>query len=123
MRCIALAHADAVLVPNAVVRGILWEETFQARAFENSVYVGVANRVGVEDEFDFCGKTLLVDPFGSLVFEADDHTEGVFGAEIELERVEAARRRFHLYRDRRPDMYGRICEETDVVRQPIVFAR
>jgi len=114
-RCAALAGADVILVPNAVVRGILWEELFQTRAWENSAYICVANKVGVEEEFDFCGKSLAVDPFGELVVLADDTSEGVFIANLDIERVYAARKRFHLFRDRRPDLYKRLVQETDLL--------
>lgn len=113
-RCAALAGADVILVPNAVVRGILWEEVFQTRAWENSTYICVANKVGIEEKFDFLGKSLTVDPFGSLLFMADDTSEGVYICDLDIEKVYAARKRFHLYRDRRPDLYKRLVQETDL---------
>jgi len=113
-RCVALAGAEVILMPHAVIRGILWEELFQTRAFENSTYVCLANKIGVEQAFDFCGKSLVADPFGTILQVADDGTEGVHLAPLQIDQVRAARKRFHLYRDRRPDLYRRLVQETDL---------
>ena len=115
-RCVAAAGADVILMPHAVIRGILWEPLFQARAFENSTYVCVANKVGVEEAFDFSGQSLAVDPVGMVLLVADDVGEGVHAVTLEIERVHAARKRFHFYRDRRPDLYKRLVQETDLAR-------
>lgn len=112
-RCVALAGAEVILMPHVVVRGVLWDELFQARAFENSTYICVANKVGREGDFDLCGQSLAVDPVGTVIAKADDKSEGVTTATLELEQVRAARNLFHLYRDRRPDLYGRLVQETD----------
>ena len=112
----AAAGADVILMPHAVIRGILWEPLFQARAFENSTYVCVANKVGVEEAFDFSGQSLAVDPVGTVLLVADDVGEGVHAVTLEIERVHAARKRFHFYRDRRPDLYKRLVQETDLAR-------
>ena len=112
-RCVALAGADAILMPHAVIRGILWDDLFQTRAFENSTYVCIANKIGVEQAFDFCGRSLAVDPFGTVIAAADDVAEGVQCVTLEIAQVSAARKRFHLYRDRRPDLYRRLVQETD----------
>jgi N-carbamoylputrescine amidase len=112
-RCAALAGADVILMPHAVIRGILWEPLFQTRAFENSVYICIANKIGVEQAFDFCGRSLAVDPFGTVLLVTDDSTEGAQCATLEIDNVYEARKRFHLYRDRRPDLYQRLVQETD----------
>ena len=112
-RSVALAGAEVILMPHAVVKGVLWNELFQARAFENSVYICVANKVGREDDFDFCGLSLTVDPLGKVVAEADETTEGLTIVELDRSQVATARNTFHLYRDRRPDLYGRLVQETD----------
>lgn len=114
-RCAAVAGADLILMPQAVIRGILWEEVYQTRAFENSLYIAIANKVGVEDQFDFCGKSLVADPFGGLVLLTDDVSEGVHLATLDIGNVYAARKRFHLYRDRRPDLYKLLVQETDIL--------
>ena len=112
-RSVVLGGAEAILMPHAVVKGVLWEELFQARAFENSVYICVANKVGREHDFDFCGLSLSVDPLGKVIEEADETTEGITVVDLDRSQVASARNTFHLFRDRRPDLYGRLVQETD----------
>lgn len=44
-----------------------WETAIKARAFDNGIFVIGANRVGRDDNTDFCGKSMLVDRMGRVV--------------------------------------------------------
>jgi len=57
---------------------------------QNGVFVAMCNRVGVEHETDFCGESMVVDPNGDVVAEADD-AEQILYAEIDLGLVEKSR--------------------------------
>jgi predicted amidohydrolase len=46
-----------------------------ARAVENGLFVAKANAVGVEDDHISLGHSMIVDPDGSVVYEADEKEE------------------------------------------------
>ncbi len=89
------------------------ESPLATRAFENSVYAGVANKVGVEDAFDFCGKRLAIDPFGRVIIAADDVAEDVFMADPDLGPSAFRQQDLPSLSRRRPDLHRRLVEATD----------
>jgi N-carbamoylputrescine amidase len=70
-----------------------------------------SNRIGMEPgqkgtEITFYGSSFIADPTGAKVAEADRTTETVLTATFDLDAVEAQRRAWGLFRDRRPELYG-----------------
>jgi N-carbamoylputrescine amidase len=86
-----------------------WQICMQGHAAANMVPVVVSNRVGHEaidkSELTFYGSSFFTDHRGQILQEADRSAEGVIVQEFDLEAVEDSRRRWALFRDRRPDMY------------------
>ncbi|RIQ21614.1 carbon-nitrogen hydrolase family protein [Jiangella rhizosphaerae] len=99
-RALVDAGADAFVVPAAWVRGPLkedhWQTLLRARAIENTVYVAAAAQTGRA----YCGLSQLVDPLGVVVAALGDD-EGRLAAELDPERVAAARTRNPALRHRR----------------------
>lgn len=61
----------ALMAPyNAVPRFIL-----QARAFENHVFIGYANRIGSEPPFDYLGQSKIISPLGEVLAQAGAQEE------------------------------------------------
>lgn len=81
-----------------------WRALLIARAIENQVYVVACNRVGSDPNNTFGGHSMVIDPWGQVVSEADDQT-GILTADIDLARVAEIRRNIPVYEDRRPDLY------------------
>jgi N-carbamoylputrescine amidase len=69
--------------------------------------------VGREGEWQMSGKSMVVDPLGEIMAKASDVNEEILVTAFEREQVILARRRFPLFRDRRPDAYGSICQATE----------
>ncbi len=111
-RSLALNGAELMIFPFAGGQLKLWRELHRVRAFENLAYVAVADKVGDEREWSFGGKSLIIDPLGEVLAEANDTDETVIVAEIDREAVFDARRRFPMYRDRQPWAYGALTERT-----------
>ncbi|MDQ0321438.1 putative amidohydrolase [Pararhizobium capsulatum DSM 1112] len=71
VRRLALAGAEAVLVPTALPAG--WSGTFiadhmiQTRAFENQVFVAYINHCGSDERFSFAGLSRIASPDGNLL--------------------------------------------------------
>jgi N-carbamoylputrescine amidase len=89
----------------------LWRRAMQGHAVSNLVPVVAANRTGVEGDQSFYGHSFVCDHFGDVVAELGDAEEGVIVQELDL--AEAARRRaaFGFFRDRRPELYGRLVRD------------
>jgi N-carbamoylputrescine amidase len=92
------------------------------RAWENGVYLAPANKVGLEGEWIFGGRSLVVDPFGEIVAQASDDADDTIVAEVSRDRVYAARRRWPMLRDRRPEIYAPISS-TDELNRGLLVAR
>ncbi|MEO0562062.1 MAG: nitrilase-related carbon-nitrogen hydrolase [Chloroflexota bacterium] len=82
-----------------------WRTLIQARAIENQVFVAAVNSTGTTGDKEFGGHSMIVDPFGKIIVEAGDEPFLVTG-EIDLDRVDEARRAMPVMKDRRPELYN-----------------
>jgi N-carbamoylputrescine amidase len=88
-----------------------WQTMQRSHAIANGVFVVAVNRVGHEGPaqggLDFWGHSFVADPFGVVLAEAGEGEETLV-VECDLGRVEAVRRNWPFFRDRRIDAYGGI---------------
>ncbi|MFW6082871.1 MAG: nitrilase-related carbon-nitrogen hydrolase, partial [Chloroflexota bacterium] len=105
-RTMALAGARLFVVPAQwpVKRLEAWLLLARARAAENELIVAACNRVGTGDGVKFPGRSIVVDPWGNAIVEADEQ-EGLILAQADLREIEKARRYLTVYKDRRPGAY------------------
>jgi N-carbamoylputrescine amidase len=114
-RELGLKGAKIVFNPSATTRGhskYLWQLEQPAAAVANQYFVGAINRVGAEDleDTDYYGSSYFVDPRGQIVGEtASDTADEVVVRDLDMSEIEAARRHWAFYRDRRPDAYEGIA--------------
>ena len=91
----ALAGAEMLTVPAAFTRQTgeaHWHVLLRARAIENGAFVVAAAQGGKhEDGRETYGHSLIADPWGAVVAEADHDEPGVVVAEIDLAASAAAR--------------------------------
>ncbi len=86
VRRLALAGAEAVLVPTALPAG--WSGTFitdhmiQTRAFENQVFVAYINHCGSDPMFSFAGLSRIASPDGQVLAKGDAGHEALIFADI-----------------------------------------
>lgn len=112
-RCSALNGAELVVVPFAAPQQLLWRDLMRTRAFDNGVYFAPCNKVGTEGDWTFGGQSMIVDPLGEVVAEAGDRGDEIVSAVLDRDAVFAARRRYPMFRDRRPELYGSITTPTE----------
>jgi len=112
-RCLALNGAELIVAPYATPVSDPWENFLTTRALENGVFLAACNHVGREGEWQMSGKSMAIDPLGKIVAKASDCNEEIVIAEFDRQQVVDARRRFPLFRDRRPDAYGVISHITE----------
>ena len=89
----------------------LWRRAMVGHAVSNVVPVVAANRVGTEHGQTFYGTSFIADERGDILAELDRAEEGVITATLDLDRVRRHRAAFGFFRDRRPDLYGRLVED------------
>jgi predicted amidohydrolase len=112
-RCLALNGAELILAPYATPLGDPWENFLSTRALENGVYFAACNHVGREGEWNMSGKSMVIDPRGKIMSQASPVEEQLITVEIDRAEVIDARKRFPLFRDRRPDAYSAITSSTE----------
>lgn len=121
-RIMALRGAELLLYPTAIGSEPPpappidsrdhWRRVMAGHAAANLLPVIASNRVGLErapsgpTEITFYGSSFITDETGALVAEADRTTEGVITATLDLAAVRFARDNWHIFRDRRPDLYA-----------------
>jgi N-carbamoylputrescine amidase len=89
----------------------LWRRAMVGHAVSNIVPVVAANRVGTEHGQTFYGTSFITDERGDILAELDREEEGVITATLDLDRVKRHRAAFGFFRDRRPELYGRLVQD------------
>jgi predicted amidohydrolase len=72
----------------------------KARSLENGVYLIAPNQVGNI----YCGRSLIVDPFGIVVLDMGNK-EGMEIIDLDIDRVNLIRKDLPLLKNRRTDLY------------------
>lgn len=117
-RCMALMGAELLLYPTAigsepespqVDSKDHWQRCMIGHSACNLVPVIASNRIGSEtienSEITFYGSSFITDATGTKIAEAGRSEEAVLVAELDLDKAEAQRIEWGVFRDRRPDLY------------------
>ena len=81
-----------------------WRTLLVARAIENQCFVVATNSCGDTGGTVFGGHSMIIDPWGKVVLEAEG-SECLLTAEIDLDEVDRVRQQIPVFEDRRPDAY------------------
>jgi predicted amidohydrolase len=115
-RVLALCGAEIVCVVNASQGDVddLFVPSMRTCAAQNLVFAVAVNRVGTEEvagrRVTYYGRTCIVGPAGDVLAERSAHSPGVVEAKLDLDLLPEVRLRRTIYRDRRPELYGPVCE-------------
>ena len=122
-RAMMLMGAEALFYPTAIGSephdkeldtAEPWRRAMQGHAVTNVVPVIGANRVGTERVIEvgqtFYGSSFIADHRGDLVASFGREEEGVLSATFDLDFLARHRAAWGFFRDRRPDLYGAICQ-------------
>ena len=119
-RILALQGAEIILYPTAIgSEPVLdkdskdhWQNAMKGHAAANIIPVVASNRVGVEKDtnssMEFFGSSFIADESGNIVKVLNRHEEGLLIHDFDLEAINTKRISWGVFRDRRPDLYGRI---------------
>lgn len=121
-RLFALRGAEILLYPTAIgwhhsERAELgasqhdaWETAMRAHAIANGLFVGAANRVGIEGGLQFWGGSFVADPNGRVLHRASHEREELVIVPCNLECIDTVRTHWPFLRDRRIDAYHEITK-------------
>ena len=76
-----------------------WSALLVARAIENQCYVAGVNRVGNDPACEYCGGSVIIDPYGAKIAECEISQESEATAEIDMTALEAFRKKFPVLLD------------------------
>jgi len=119
-RVMALEGAEVLLYPTAIGSepydadldtSRMWRRAMMGHAVSNCMPVAASNRIGKEGDQNFYGHSFITDEWGDMIkaFGAED--EGVLVTKLDLSRAAKHRAGMGFFRDRRPQLYGRIAQD------------
>jgi N-carbamoylputrescine amidase len=119
-RALMLEGAEILLFPTAIGTephdpdldtSRMWRRAMIGHAVSNVVPVVAANRIGMEGEQRFYGHSFICDQRGDILAEYGATETGVLTATLDLAQARAHRAAFGFFRDRRPELYGRLSQD------------
>lgn len=121
-RAMALMGAEILLYPSAIGSEPEapewdsqphWETVMRGHAGANLMPLVASNRIGTEAQdgrsVTFYGSSFVADPTGAVLARGPRDAAAVVTARIDLAAAADLRRSWGLFRDRRPDLYGRLA--------------
>jgi N-carbamoylputrescine amidase len=119
-RALMLMGAEILLFPTAIGTepydpdldtSRMWQRAMIGHAVSNVVPVVAANRIGEECGQTFYGHSFICDERGDMLAELGATETGVISATLDLDAARRHRAGFGFFRDRRPELYGRLVED------------
>lgn len=111
-RTLALKEADIICHPSNLVTNFA-QKVLPALGLMNSVYILTANRIGVEGDTKFNGRSMMVDPRGHVFStSSSDQVEIRYSSIMpERSRDKWVTSRNHVFLDRRLDVYPNLIDQ------------
>ena len=109
IRALVIQGAEFIFIPQAGVKGnpiALYQIEMQAASFTNQIFIGLVNRVGVEDQLEFVGSSFVTDPTGAVIACAGIEQEELLLVDCDMSLIEKMRQECPFLRDRRPELYS-----------------
>lgn len=116
-RILALKGAEIIVCPWCVpaiftvpdVTNSLKHRSY-TRAQENGVYFLSCNRSGLQGRIQMMGHSVVAAPDGTIIGASETVEEDVVRVELTEERLLSYRSTLSIFRDRRPELYGKLVE-------------
>lgn len=118
----ALMGADIIIYPTAAGCHIdkisddgdsehdTWKTILRSHAITNCCYIAAINRVGVEGEIEYWGRSLVINQTGAIIAEGAETANSIVYADLDLEAINTHRCSMPIFRDRRIDTYKKISQ-------------
>lgn len=121
-RAMTLMGAEALLYPTAIGSEpenptldtqARWRRAMVGHAVSNVIPVAAANRIGDEGGQVFYGSSFISDAGGDYLADMTRTEEGFAAATVDLDAIKEERASWSFFRDRRPELYGRLVGRND----------
>jgi predicted amidohydrolase len=106
-RILALKGAKIMVVPaeyTLFTGRDHWEPVLRTRAIENQVFILAPAQIGVKPLFQTYGRSLVVDPWGTVIAKATD-VEMTVVVDLDMDYLERVREQIPCLRNRKPSVY------------------
>jgi N-carbamoylputrescine amidase len=120
-RAMALMGAQVLFYPTAIGSepydadfdtSRIWRRAMIGHAASNCMPVVAANRIGMEENDQrFYGHSFICDEWGDFLAEYGREETGVLVSTLDLKQAATHRAGMGFFRDRRPQLYGRLAED------------
>ncbi|MCO5793116.1 MAG: N-carbamoylputrescine amidase [Blastomonas sp.] len=119
-RAMALMGAELLFYPTAIGSepydstldtSRMWQRAMQGHAVSNCMPVIASNRIGIEGDQTFYGHSFITNEWGDKVLEYGAEETGVLVATLDLDQARTHRAGMGFFRDRRPELYGRLAQD------------
>ncbi|MFN3819573.1 N-carbamoylputrescine amidase [Blastomonas sp.] len=119
-RAMALMGAELLFYPTAIGSepydssldtSRMWQRAMQGHAVSNCMPVIASNRIGQEGDQSFYGHSFITNQWGDKVLEYGAQETGVLVATLDLDLARMHRAGMGFFRDRRPELYGRLAQD------------
>ena len=119
-RAMALMGAEILFYPTAIGSepydaefdtSRMWRRAMQGHAVSNCMPIVASNRIGIEQGQAFYGHSFIANQWGDLVRQYGSDETGVLVASFDLAEARKHRAGMGFFRDRRPELYGRLVED------------
>ncbi|MFN3474442.1 MAG: N-carbamoylputrescine amidase [Blastomonas sp.] len=119
-RAMALMGAELLFYPTAIGSepydssldtSRMWQRAMQGHAVSNCMPVIASNRIGQEGDQSFYGHSFITNQWGDKVLEYGAEETGVLVATLDLDLARMHRAGMGFFRDRRPELYGRLAQD------------
>ncbi|MDG6218677.1 MAG: carbon-nitrogen hydrolase family protein [Candidatus Thermoplasmatota archaeon] len=77
-----------------------WKIALSARALDNQIWIVAANRCGKDDTYTYFGKSMIINPYGEIVYECGNE-EDLMVWEIELKKADEFKAIINFLKDRK----------------------
>lgn len=106
-RALKLMGADIIIIVNANMHPYELHHHLYARcrAMENEIPVVICNRLGVEDNLDFCGDSLVIDAKGEILLALKDQ---VIAESVNIPMEQTLDPKISYITNRRSDLYTKL---------------
>ena len=101
---LSAAPGRGMTAGEAFVTSRMWELMGEAISYFSTAFVVYCNRVGFEDGKAFAGGSFIFGPHGRLLAKAPEVEEDLVVADLRLEDIRAARKKWTFRRDDRPEV-------------------
>jgi predicted amidohydrolase len=108
IRTCVLKGAELILIPTVNTKDEdleMFEWELRVQAMQNSVFIAMCNRVGIEDEMEFCGESIIIDPNGDIIKKANDSEELIL-ADLNFDQFRKTQKKRRYMDLRRPEVYS-----------------